>query len=161
MIKWILALAFAATCLCLMTSTAFAGDGKLWHWNTQTAQQDPWNRMDSPWGIQMDYAWFDHGVGSYAGTQLLIQDRHMSSLRAGIYVFAGGVIYDMKDALVPMNKGWWGRYGGAGWSWKDLLRNVGGIVTAYGVNWLTTKRHNVKMFHHKKSIKAVYVPGLG
>jgi uncharacterized protein YfiM (DUF2279 family) len=40
-------------------------------------------------------------------------------------LFAIGLLWEIKDAIVPYEKhGWWG---GEGFSWKDLVANVIGI----------------------------------
>jgi VanZ family protein len=48
---------------------------------------------------------------------------------AGIYVFIAGFLWEMKDGLMDWEKyGWWG---GEGFSWKDLIADVVGIILGY------------------------------
>jgi VanZ family protein len=43
-----------------------------------------------------------------------------------ILLFAIGLLWEIKDALMPYEKyGWWG---GEGFSWKDLIANIIGIA---------------------------------
>lgn len=80
----------------------------------------------------------EHFVGSAVLTHTLM---YISDEKGWKYALLAGLAWELKDGFVPYEK--YGKWGGEGFSPKDLLADASGVLTGYlfhkGWHWLTKK----------------------
>jgi VanZ family protein len=85
-------------------------------------------------GMIIRYDKLEHLLGCFGLTFILIifsMFTEMSILIPGIVTFIAGLLWEVKDGYLDWEK--YNRWGGEGFSWKDLIANLVGILLAYGV----------------------------
>ncbi|MDI6883518.1 MAG: hypothetical protein QMC93_03660 [Patescibacteria group bacterium] len=88
-------------------------------WRTLNWQADKWNSQN---GLVIKYDKLEHGL-LFGGITLL------SEKNGWKWALILGTLNEIKDALFPYEK--YGKYGGEGWSHKDMLANIIGISSTY------------------------------
>ena len=95
-----------------------------WRWD----EHDKWNSQN---GMFLKSDKIEHALGSsflYESLLLITKSKRESF----VWSVTLGVLWEVKDAYFPYEK--YGKYGGEGFSWKDVGANVTGIVFTMGVN---------------------------
>ena len=100
-------------------------------WRTLSWQKDKWSSQN---GLAFKYDKLDHFVGSMALSAICEQINAKNGLKMAV---AAGFFWEVKDAIVPWEK--YGRWGGEGFSSKDLIADIGGIILSHYIRKFLTK----------------------
>jgi len=89
-----------------------------------------WRNANDKW-TGMDKA--GHFVGS-ATLYMGLRSIGINDIDSVALTVIGGIIWEVKDALIPYEKvGWWG---GDGFSWRDIVWDIGGVLFIKGLIWV-------------------------
>ena len=100
--------------------------------------KDTWGKHMVLFGSESHYAWTDHAGGSALLYQFFRHNRKNSRMLAFERTVALGVFWEIKDGFLPYEK--YGKWGGEGFSKKDVIRDLTGVCFALGWDWFTEKR---------------------
>jgi hypothetical protein len=101
-------------------------------WRTVPFNKDKWTSQN---GAVIQYDKLEHFVGSFVLNASI--EHYVSQKHGWKYSIALGFVWEIKDALVPYEK--YGKLGGEGFSSKDMLADIGGVVLNHYLNKLMNK----------------------
>lgn len=90
---------------------------------------DSW---DSRGGLVIKYDKLEHALAYFVGSAILLW-LGLSPDEVFFFLFSAGIIWEIKDAYIPYEV--YGKLGGDGFSWRDIVANLVGIFFGFLVAW--------------------------
>lgn len=112
---------------------------RTWHARIAHTDKYTWWKYTAYWpGKEVHTSWFDHGLGSAGLYEVFHHNLKMSPTKATLWTFGLGLGNEVKDMFIPYER--WGKLGGEGFSYQDLVRDAAGIAAARVFNRLMEKK---------------------
>ncbi len=87
-------------------------------------------------GLVVKYDKLEHALAYFVGSVFLLW-LGLPYDEVFFFLFLAGVMWEIKDAHIPFET--YGKFGGDGFSWRDIIANLTGIFAGFLVVWFFSK----------------------